>query len=413
MQFDWEEATIGSVCSRVFSGGTPTSTNARYYGGGIPWLRTKEVNYNKIYATEETISEAGLAASSAKIVPVNSVIVAMYGNGDTAGRAAIAKIPLTTNQACCNLVVDEKKADYRFVYYYLRSRYRALVDLKNGGAQQNLNGQLVKSFPIRLPRLSLQHAIADVFETIDDRIDLLRKANITLESIPQAMFKSWFIDFDPVRAKAEGREPEGMDASRAAMFPAEFEESALGPIPRGYCVKRLGQVLELVYGKALKATNRNDGAVPVYGSGGVTGFHDEALVDHASVIVGRKGTVGSLYWEDRPFFPIDTTFYVRPIAAPLTFCYYAMQRLGLESMNTDAAVPGLNRENAYRRELVVPPELLMTAFDLVAMALRASIAANNRRAETLASLRDALLPRLISGELRLPEVQQQMEDAFA
>jgi type I restriction enzyme S subunit len=160
MQSDWQETSIGSVCSRVFSGGTPTSTNLSYYGGGIPWLRTKEVNYSKVYSTEETISDAGLAASSAKMVPVNAVIVAMYGNGDTAGRAAIAKVPLTTNQACCNLVVDATRADYRFVYYYLRSQYQALVDLKNGGRSKTSTGNSSRrsryGYPIYRSRMKLQ-----------------------------------------------------------------------------------------------------------------------------------------------------------------------------------------------------------------------------------------------------------------
>ncbi|CAN7228461.1 restriction endonuclease subunit S [Pseudorhodoferax sp. LjRoot39] len=99
MSSEWAETTIGELCKAVFSGGTPTSTNSAYFNGSIPWLRTKEVNYSKIFATEERISQAGFENSSARLVPINSVIVAMYGNGDTAGRVAVNKIPLTTNQA--------------------------------------------------------------------------------------------------------------------------------------------------------------------------------------------------------------------------------------------------------------------------------------------------------------------------
>jgi len=107
MSSEWKCTTIGDICAKVFSGGTPSSTRSDYYdGGAIPWLRTKEVNYSKIYATEQCITSLGFENSSVKLVPVNSVIVAMYGNGDTAGRVAINKVPLTTNQACCNLVVD-------------------------------------------------------------------------------------------------------------------------------------------------------------------------------------------------------------------------------------------------------------------------------------------------------------------
>ena len=240
MSFEWQDTTIGAVCSKVFSGGTPTSTNPDYYGGAIPWLRTKEVNYGKVFETEQHITQLGLTNSSAKLVPINSVIVAMYGNGDTAGRVAINKIPLTTNQACCNLVVDPEKADFRFVYYYLMGRYQELVDLKNGGAQQNLNGQLIKAFPFSAPDVREQNAVADVFEALDDRITLLRETNATLEAIAQALFKSWFVDFDPVRAKLEGRAPEGMDDATAALFPDGFEESELGLVPRGWRVGTVG-----------------------------------------------------------------------------------------------------------------------------------------------------------------------------
>ena len=143
--------------------------------------------------------------------------------------------------------------------------------------------------------------------------------------------------------------------------------------------------------------------MPVYGSGGITGFHNTPLVTHGSIIVGRKGTVGSLYWEDDPFFPIDTTYYVRPLAAPLTFCFYTMQILGLEKMNTDAAVPGLNRENVYRLELVLPDSVTLQQFDIQATTLRKAIRANSGENKSLADLRDILLPKLLTGELSVTD----------
>lgn len=289
----------------------------------------------------------------------------------------------------------------------------ALGVAANTTVQTTINLKDLRKLELPMPPPAERAAIQDLLSALDDRIDLLRQTNATLESIAQALFKSWFIDFDPVRAKADGREPEGMDTATAALFPAEFEESALGLIPKGWGVQRLSDVLELAYGKALKATDRRDGQVPVYGSGGITGFHDEALVQSGSIIVGRKGTVGSLYWEDKPFFPIDTTFYVKPKAAPLTFCFYALQRLGLESMNTDAAVPGLNRENAYRLELISPGQEALRAFDDFGSSLRATMRCNDECAALLAGLRDTLLPRLISGKLRLPEAHAPLEDAMA
>lgn len=247
---------------------------------------------------------------------------------------------------------------------------------------------------------------------LDDRIALLRETNATLEAIAQALFKSWFVDFDPVYAKQQGIAPTGMDDATAALFPDGFEESALGEVPRGWNIQKLESFIELAYGKALKSTDRINGDVPVYGSGGITGFHNAALVKGPSVIVGRKGTVGSLYWEDRPFFPIDTVFYLRP-SKPLTYCYYLLQTLGLESMNTDAAVPGLNRNNVYRLLMPVATDPVLDAFDQIVAPLRAAIFRNSEQAQTLATLRDTLLPRLISGQLRLPEAEEQLAEAIA
>jgi type I restriction enzyme, S subunit len=273
-----------------------------------------------------------------------------------------------------------------------------------GATMPNLNTGILAAVPLRLPPLSTQREVADMLDALDQRIALLRETNATLEAIAQALFKSWFVDFDPVHAKQQGLAPAGMDEATAALFPDSFEESALGLVPRGWATGTVDSLMELAYGKALKATDRVAGVVPVYGSGGITGNHNESLSLGPSVVVGRKGTVGSLYWEDRPFFPIDTVFYVKA-KVPLTYCFYQLRLLGLEKMNTDGAVPGLNRNNVYRLTVVVPPREVLLAFDEIVRAIRDRILVNVMQAQTLATLRDTLLPRLISGQLRLPDAE--------
>ena len=187
----FEIYSLGNLCSRIASGGTPKSTKSEYYDGGIPWLNTKEVNFNRIYATERNISELGLKSSSAKWIAAPSVIVAMYGA--TAGKVAVGLVPLTTNQACCNMEIQEDKADFRFVYYYLKWKSKRLSSLANGGAQQNLNAQLIKDFPINLPCLPVQNRIADILWSIDDKIELNQKINENLERQMQALFTERFL----------------------------------------------------------------------------------------------------------------------------------------------------------------------------------------------------------------------------
>lgn len=310
--------------------------------------------------------------------------------------------------------LDPQKIHPLFAYYWFASPVMvAVIQSRNTGSTIPLiNLSVIKSLPIPVPPLDEQRAIVKYFSLLDDRITLLRETNATLEAIAQALFKSWFVDFAPVRARAEGLEPEGMDAATAALFPDSFEESELGLVPSGWKVSKVENLMTLSYGKALKATDRIDGSVPVYGSGGITGYHNESLVKGPSIIVGRKGTVGSLYWEDRPFFPIDTVFYVKT-DTPLTYCYYLLRTLGLENMNTDGAVPGLNRSNAYRLSTTVADALVLEAFDEIVASLRAKIFANSQQAQTLTQLRDTLLPRLISGQLRLPEAEAQLEEVCA
>lgn len=197
---NWEKCKLKSICKNICSGGTPKSTESSFYGGNIPWLRTQEVNFQNIYSTGINITNAGLEHSAAKWVPTNTVIVAMYGN--SAGRSAITKIPLTTNQACCCFQIDERQADYRYVYNFLKLNYLQIKDMANGGAQQNLNSLILKNLDISLPPLDEQKRIADILGAFDDKIELLQKQNKTLEDMAKALFKSWFVDFDVVRAKA-------------------------------------------------------------------------------------------------------------------------------------------------------------------------------------------------------------------
>ncbi|PPD47990.1 MAG: type I restriction endonuclease [Methylobacter sp.] len=305
--------------------------------------------------------------------------------------------------------LDLKEVSCRYIYFVISHMVNHLQELAIGTSTKFLTKTILNGLRIYLPPKIEQDQIAALLSSLDDRIALLRETNATLEAIAQALFKSWFVDFDPVYAKQQGREPEGMDADTAALFPDSFEESELGLVPRGWLPKRLDTFIELVYGKALKATDRILGEIPVYGSGGITGYHNKSLIDSPSIIVGRKGTVGTVFWEDLPFFPIDTVFYVRS-DIPMTYCFYLLKTLGLHNMNTDAAVPGLNRNNVYRLIIPQPTEQVISAYHDVVSVMRDKIFCNNTQISTLTTLRDTLLPRLISGQLRLPDAEAMLEE---
>ncbi|MDZ5144151.1 restriction endonuclease subunit S [Microbacterium testaceum] len=157
-------STLGGVSAKVSSGGTPSSGRDAYYGGDIPWLRTQEVDFGPVYRTGMSITEEGLRSSSAKWIPEHCVIVAMYGA--TAAKVAINEIPLTTNQACCNLQIDPAQAEYRYVFYWIASQYERLKNLGEG-SQSNLNARKVKDFPIPVPSLEEQRRIVSLLDKFD------------------------------------------------------------------------------------------------------------------------------------------------------------------------------------------------------------------------------------------------------
>lgn len=258
---------------------------------------------------------------------------------------------------------------------------------------------------VPLPDQKTQRWIGDMYLELSQKIELNRRTNDSLEDVARALFKDWFVDFGPVRAKMEGRTPY-IATEIWTHFPDQLDERGR---PKGWPDRRIDDIMELAYGKALTASERIEGSVPVYGSGGIAGFHNEAIANGPSVIIGRKGTVGSLFWEDRPFFPIDTVFFVNA-AAPLTYCYYLLQTLGLEGMNTDAAVPGLNRKNVYRLIVPWPGESIVAQFDVMARSLRAQIMRLNDESSTLAATRDFLLAKLISGDVNFKDVSLKAEE---
>jgi type I restriction enzyme S subunit len=261
------------------------------------------------------------------------------------------------------LTVDRKIADPLYIYYYVASPAsieKIIRDSESTGVPKT-NVAYLRSFPVLLPPLPEQKAIASILSSLDDKIELNRRMNETLEAMARAIFKDWFVDFGPTRAKQEGRAaylPEHL----WSLFPEAIDPET--GLPIGWEESKLEDFMELAYGKSLTAKNRLPGDVVVYGSGGETGFHNEALISSPAVIVGRKGTVGSVYWEDRPVFPIDTVFYVIPKRTSLFFCYQLLINQPLPNMNTDAAVPGLNRNNVYRLEFPYPGSQLVNAYEL-------------------------------------------------
>lgn len=255
----------------------------------------------------------------------------------------------------------------KFLFYQLR-----LLDfttLNVGSAVPSLTVPVINEIEVTCPPLSEQKAIARVLSSLDDKIDLLHRQNKTLEALAETLFRQWFIE-------------EAKD---------DWDKC------------RLGELIQFKYGKALKKSLRTGVGYPVVGSGGVVDFHSEALVKGVGIVTGRKGTLGDQHYFWDGFFPIDTTFYIVPKRQTknMLFEYFLLRTIDFKRMNSDSAVPGLNREIAGSAEIINPPSSLKVQFDEGVGTLFDKIRFNNLQIKTLEKLRDTLLPKLMNGEVRV------------
>jgi type I restriction enzyme S subunit len=284
-------------------------------------------------------------------------------------------------------VQDFKGNDPRFVSYFLRTLDFASQNA--AGAVPGVNRNALHLLEVTYPVLHVQRRIANILSAYDDLIDNNTRRIAILEEMARAIYHEWFVHF-----RFPGHEQ------------VEMVESELGPVPAGWEVRRLGEEITLSYGKALKAGDRRDGTIPVYGSSGIIGYNDDAFVDGPGIIVGRKGNVGSVHWCDDDFFPIDTTYYVET-NVDLHYVYFNLREQHF--INNDAAVPGLNRNQAYSLPLLIPSSDVLDRFKRVITLLFGQERNLRRRNQVLRQTRDLLLPRLITGDIEVTAA----EDALA
>lgn len=248
-----------------------------------------------------------------------------------------------------------------------------------GAAQPKLSQANLRRIPLLLPPTNEQEVIADILDVLDDLIENSRRRIELLEQMAQAIYREWFVRF-----RYPGHEED------------DLVDSELGPIPEGWECSSVGAVIELRYGKALKKADRRGGPVAVVGSSGVVGWHDTELIAGPTIVVGRKGNVGSVTWLDGSSWPIDTTYFV---ATELPLRYVMEQLRRTEFLNTHAAVPGLSRDQAYSRPFLRPPVALMAEFSEVSEVLGSAASVLRASSERLAATRDLLLPKLVTGEI--------------
>jgi type I restriction enzyme, S subunit len=285
---------------------------------------------------------------------------------------------------------DESKTDKRFVYYLFNTKsVRQQIRASASGVKiRHTAPTRIAEVKVSVPPLPAQRRISTILSAYDDLIENNARRIKILGEMAQTIYREWFVNF---------RFP---DHEKVRMV-----ESELGQIPQGWSVRRLGEVLSLEYGKALKAGQRSGGVIPVFGSSGVVGYHSERLARGPGIVVGRKGNVGSVFFCDCDFWVIDTAYYVST-SLPLYFVYFNL--LTQNFLNNDVAVPGLNRNQAHSLPAIIPDANTLQTFEShveYMFKLKTSLEKIN---SNLRTTRDLLLPKLVSGEITVEQIKSEV-----
>lgn len=377
----WGISSIGEIAN--VKGGKRLPKGHKFSMRPTPYLyiRARDIGNGKITFDEPTyLQEETFRHIKNYTVDVDDIVITIVG-ANIGDIAIITKkfsgANLTENAA--KLVIDKKKCAPCFLKYQLVSQYMRskLLHLASGAAQGKLGLYKIKEFEVKLPPIATQVKIASQLKAYDDLIENNNRRIQLLEESARLLYQEWFVRL---------------------RFPNYEKVKVVDGVPEGWEFASLGDVVTLNYGKALKASDRVEGSFPVYGSGGCVGTHEKALISAPSIIVGRKGSVGSVFWVDNPAYPIDTVYFISPEQSDL-YLYHVLQTM--QFVSTDAAVPGLNRNWAYSRKLLLPPIDIKDQFLAVVSKKFEAIKNLQQQNQKLTQARDFLLPRLMNGDIKV------------
>ncbi len=412
---DWREVAIGEIAD-IVGGGTPSTRIPENFGGDIPWLTPKDlsgIHDRYVERGERNLSQHGLDSSSARLLPAGSVLLSTRA---PIGYVAIAKNPIATNQGFRSLVVrDEAVPEY--LYYWLKLNTEELERHASGSTFRELSGSSLKEIRLRLPPLEEQRAIARVLGALDDKIELNRRMSETLEEMARALFRSWFVDFDPVRAKAEGR-PSGLPPDLDALFPDSFVASELGKIPKGWEVRSLDEIATFTNGLALQRfPPERDEWLPVIKIAEMKrGYSDRTgrasasidqryIVEDGDLLFSWSGSLELALWTHGRGALNQHLFKVTSDEFPRWF-YLGWTREHLDEFRTIAAGKATTMGHIQRHHLTdarvaAPPANTAVAADKYIAGLMEQEVRHAVESRSITEQRDTLLPRLVSGEVRL------------
>lgn len=320
---------MGEVCE-TSSGGTPSKSHKEYYEGGtIPWLRSGEVSQGLIYNTELFITDLGLEKSSAKIFPVDTVVIAMYGA--TVGQVGLLKKEMATNQAVCGIFPNNSLYPL-FLLYTLKSKKSLFLKDAVGGAQPNISQNLIKNTIIPVPPIGEQERIVAELDLLQGIIEKKKEQLKAYDQLAQSIFYTMF--GDPIDN------------------------------PKGWETKTIGNTCTITCGQDYKTVEDENGKYPIYGTGGIMGWANQFRCPKDSVIIGRKGNINNPILVDVDFWNVDTAFGVTPNNEVLSAIYFFFfcKEYDFTQHDVSVTIPSLRRTDILKIKIPVPPLSLQEEF---------------------------------------------------
>lgn len=413
-----------------YRGKTPVKTES-----GIPLITAKVIKGGRIEAATEFIAADNYETWMRRGIPqAGDVVLTVEAPLGEVAQLGPQKVALA--QRVVTLRGKHGVLNSTYLLYWLQSEgaQAALRSRATGTTVLGIKQSELRKVPIQVPNLDVQVAASQVLKALDDRIALLRETNATLEAIAQALFKSWFVDFDPVRAKQQGLAPAGMDDATAALFPDSFEESALGLVPKGWSVQPVGDVVECMGGATPNTKDSSYWSPEEYAwttpkdlsglpapvllrterrlsSKGLAKI-GSGLLPSGTLLMSSRAPIGYLAIAQIPV-AINQGYIAMPpgsVLPPLYMLFWCQQNMeGIKARANGSTFMEISKKAFRPIPALVPSQPVIGAFNVIALPLFDRLVENQRQAQTLASLRDTLLPRLISGQLRLPEAEAALE----
>jgi len=437
METEWQPLRLGGVCQKIGSGATPRGGGKVYLtSGGVAFIRSQNI-YNEGFHREGLVYLTAQHADELSNVAIQPGDVLLNITGDSVARCCQVDsgiLPARVNQHVAIIRPDPRRLDPRFLRYSLitASKQSELLALAGSGATRNaLTKGMIDSLSISAPAdVAEQRAIAHILGTLDDKIELNRQMSATLEAMARALFESWFVRFDPVRAKAEGRDT-GLPADIAALFPDSFEQSEIGEVPKGWSTSTVDTLATLNphtwsisdapshvrYVDLSSAKNGRISDIVAYSWDSAPSRARRALKEGDTIfgtvrpgnksyaLIAQSGLTGSTGFAVlRPRSRSDSALVYLAITNPPN-----VDRLN--ALADGGAYPAVSPELVAKTPLALPARRVLDTFSDLSTPLVAAIGTLTAEAETLASVRDTLLPKLISGELRVPDAERALATA--